>query len=133
MAVMPLERAGGQAQFIIHESPVDGMSMRSLLQWIERNLDKSLSLPVIAHRVAMSTRTLSRRFRQQVGTTPARWITNARIRRAQQLLETTELSVEQVAGETGFRSATVLRQHFNRVVGTSPTAYRGAFGLSPAS
>jgi transcriptional regulator GlxA family with amidase domain len=131
LAVMPLERAGGQAQFIVHESPVSDTSMAPLLLWIEGNLRRSLSLPVIARRAAMSSRTLSRRFSEQVGTTPARWITLARIRRAQRLLETTKLSVEQVATETGFRSATVLREHFSRIVGTAPTNYRGEFSLSP--
>jgi transcriptional regulator GlxA family with amidase domain len=131
LAVMPLERAGGQAQFIVHESPVSDTSMAPLLLWIEGNLRRSLSLPVIARRAAMSSRTLSRRFSEQVGTTPARWITLARIRRAQRLLETTKLSVEQVATETGFRSATVLREHFSRIVGTAPTNYRREFSLSP--
>lgn len=129
LGVMPLERAGGQAQFIVHESPADNSSIEPLLVWINRNLGKSLSLPVIARRAAMSTRTLSRRFREGVGTTPAHWITVARIRRAQQLLETTELPVEQIADETGFNSATVLRDHFNRIVGTTPTAYRSGFSL----
>jgi len=131
LAVMPLERAGGQAQFIVHESPVGNTSMEPLLLWIERNLGRSLSLPVIARHAAMSPRTLSRRFTEQVGTTPARWITLGRIRHAQRLLETTDLSVEQVATQTGFRSATVLRDHFGRIVGTTPTTYRREFSLSP--
>ena len=76
----------------------------------------------------MSTRTLSRRFREQVGTTPVRWIASARVRRAQQLLETTNLSIEQVATEVGFKSTSVLREHFGGIVGTTPLAYRRAFG-----
>ena len=105
-AVMPLERAGGQAQFIVHEPPAgDHTSIDQLLTWIEQNLCKDLSLPVIARRAAMSTRTLSRHFRAQVGTTPAHWIARARVRRAQRLLETTELAVESVAAEAGFGSA----------------------------
>jgi transcriptional regulator GlxA family with amidase domain len=75
----------------------------------------------------MSTRTLSRRFREQVGATPAAWLAQARVRRAQRLLETTGLAVEQVATEAGFGSATVMREHFAAVVGTSPLSYRTAF------
>jgi transcriptional regulator GlxA family with amidase domain len=75
----------------------------------------------------MSTRTLSRRFRDHVGTTPAHWITRARVRRAQRLLETTDFDVKRVAGEAGFGSATVFREHFARIVGTAPLAYRVAF------
>src|SRR5262245_57516600 len=87
LAVMPLERAGGQAQFIEHAHPseVPG-AMTPLLTWIEQNLSRELPLPVIARRGAMSTRTLSRRFREQVGTTPAAWLAHARVRCAQRLL-----------------------------------------------
>jgi transcriptional regulator GlxA family with amidase domain len=127
-AVMPLERAGGQAQFIVHEPPAgDDTSMGPLLAWIEQNLRRDLSLHVIARRAAMSTRTLSRRFREQIGMTPARWIIRARVRRAQRLLETTDLAVEEVAEESGFGSGTVMRDHFNLIVGTTPLAYRRAF------
>jgi len=128
-AVMPLERAGGQAQFIVHETPVsDHTSMGQLLTWMERNLHNHLSLPVIAGQAAMSTRTLSRHFRAQIGTTPADWIARARVRRVQRLLETTALPVETLAAEAGFRSAAVMRDHFGQIVGTTPLAYRRAFG-----
>jgi transcriptional regulator GlxA family with amidase domain len=127
-AVMPLERAGGQAQFIVHETPTgDDTSISQLLAWIEQNLRKDLSLPVIARRAAMSTRTLSRQFRAQVGATPADWIARARVRRAQRVLETTALAVERVAAEVGFGSAAVMREHFGEIVGTTPLAYRRAF------
>ena len=127
-AVMPLERAGGQAQFIDHAPPApDHASLGPLLPWIEQNLMRDLSLHVLARRAAMSTRTLNRRFREQIGTTPAAWIIRARVRRAQRLLETTGLAVEHVASEAGFKSAAVLREHFARIVGTAPLAYRLAF------
>jgi transcriptional regulator GlxA family with amidase domain len=130
-AVMPLERAGGQAQFIVHEPPPkDGASIAPLLGWLEGNLRKHLPLPVIARHAGMSTRTLSRRFREQVGTTPALWVTRARVRRAQRLLETTDLPVELVAAELGFGSSALLREHFGRIVGTSPQAYRRSFRLT---
>jgi transcriptional regulator GlxA family with amidase domain len=129
---MPLERAGGQAQFIVHEPPVGaGTSIGPLLAWLEQNLRKPLSLPVIARRAAMSKRTLSRRFREQVGATPARWVARARVRRAQRLLETTNLSIEGVATEVGFRSSAVLREHFSETTGTSPQAYRRSFKPPP--
>jgi transcriptional regulator GlxA family with amidase domain len=128
LAVMPLERAGGQAQFIKHELPSDGPgSMGPLLTWIDQNLHEELPLSALARRAAMSTRTLSRRFHEQVGATPAAWIARARVRRAQRLLETTDLSIEQVAAEAGFGSAAVMRVHFGEVVSTSPLTYRRAF------
>ena len=127
-AVMPLERSGGQAQFIVHQEPEATDSLGPLLLWAENNLKRRLTLSIIARQAAMSTRTLTRRFREQVGMSPAQWITNARVRRAQKLLETTRLPVEQLAAECGYRSASVLREHFCDMVGTSPLAYRRAFG-----
>ncbi|MFI5288639.1 MAG: GlxA family transcriptional regulator [Polyangia bacterium] len=127
-AVMPLERAGGQAQFIVYDPPsADGTSITPLLAWLEQNLRKDLPLGVIARRACMSKRTLSRRFREKVGTTPALWVARARVHLAQRLLETTNLSIEQVASEVGFRSSAVLRENFGQIVGTSPQSYRRSF------
>lgn len=126
--VMPLERAGGQAQFIERAAPVpDGTSMSDVLAWLARNLANDLSLATIARRAGMSARTLSRRFPELVGMTPAQWVAAARIREAQRLLEATDLAIESIAGQVGFRSGAVLREHFGRIVGTSPHAYRQAF------
>ena len=127
---MPLERSGGQAQFIQYKLPETNESMGPLLIWMERNLKHDLLLSTIAGRARMSTRTLSRRFRDQVGITPAQWLARARVRRAQHLLETTQLSIERVAAEAGFRSASVLREHFGNSLGVSPAAYRRSFGAS---
>jgi transcriptional regulator GlxA family with amidase domain len=128
LAVMPLERAGGQAQFIEYVPPSDAAgAMAPLLGWMAQNLSRDLPLPVIAARAAMSTRTLSRRFREHVGTTPAAWLAHARVRYAQRLLETTDLDIEQVSAAAGFGSAAVMREHFGTVVGTNPLSYRRAF------
>jgi len=128
IAVMPLERAGGQAQFITHQPPsADGTSLEPLMRWIQVHLRQPLTLERLASHAASSTRTLSRRFTEQTGTTPLQWILLARVRRAQQLLETTGHSVEQIATEVGFGSAPAFRERFNRIVGTSPQRYRRAF------
>ena len=128
ISVVPLERDGGQAQFIERAPPpVEGVSMSRVLEWLEKHLDEALSLEDIARRAAMSVRSLSRHFKQQTGTTPLKWLLRARVRRAQVLLETTPLSIERVASSSGFASSTSLRQHFARVTGTSPHAYRRAF------
>ena len=128
LSVVPLERDGGQGQFIVHPpAPSDGASLAPVLRWIEEHVDEPLSLDVIAGRAAMSRRTLSRRFREQTGTTPAQWVTQARIRRAQLLLETTEHGVDRVASLCGFGCASTLRAQFQRVVGNDPTSYRRMF------
>jgi len=129
MAVMPLERDGGQAQFIVHEQPgADGSSLEPLLRWMEENAHRRLTLDEIATRATMSTRTLNRRFREQTDTTPLRWLQRTRIRRGQHLLETTSHSVERIAGEVGFGSPTSFRDLFKNLVGTSPRTYRQTFG-----
>lgn len=133
VAVMPLERDGGQAQFIVHEQPgANGSSLEPLLRWMEENAHRELILEDIAARAAMSARTLNRRFREQTGTTPLQWLHGSRVRRAQYLLETTGHSVGRIATQVGFGSPTTFRDRFKSIVGTSPQAYRRAFRGSPA-
>ena len=76
----------------------------------------------------ISPRTFARRFRAATGTTPQRWVTQQHVAVAQRLLESTELSVDTIAADGGFGTAASLRLHFHRQVGTSPQAYRRAFG-----
>jgi len=132
LAVMPLERDGGQAQYIVHEQrDAEGSNLEPLLRWMEENAHRELTLDDIATRATMSSRTLNRRFREQTGTTPLQWLRRSRIRRAQYLLETTGHSVERIALQVGFGSPTSFRDRFKRLVGTSPHAYRRAFRSSP--
>lgn len=128
--VVPPQRDGGQAQFI--ESPVRDVGARSLaplLDWAQARLDQDLSVAVLAAQVAMSERTFARRFREETGTTPHQWVLGRRVALAEHLLETGDLSVEEVARRCGFGSATMLRHHFTRMRRTAPTAYRRAFGV----
>ncbi|WP_435600742.1 GlxA family transcriptional regulator [Streptomyces sp. C10-9-1] len=132
--VMPLQREGGQAQFIEQPLPPAGEAgLGPTLVWMEENLHRLLTLDEIAAHAAVSPRTLNRRFRAGTGTAPLQWLLAARVRRARELLETTALSVEQVAVAAGFGSAVTLRHHFGRRVGTSPHAYRGAFRAGPGT
>jgi transcriptional regulator GlxA family with amidase domain len=127
-AVMAPERAGGQSQFVDHEPPPDpGASLAPLLAWIERHLADDLAVEDLAARAHVSPRTLTRRFREQTGTTPLQWLLRARVRRAQQLLEATDEPIAGVARRTGFGSGASFRQRFARVVGVSPQRYREAF------
>ncbi|MEU7766742.1 helix-turn-helix domain-containing protein [Nocardia sp. NPDC049190] len=131
--VMPPQRAGGQAQFIEHRDPVGDIDdLGPALQWMQDNLDTPMTIADIAARAAMSTRSLSRRFRAQTGTTPARWLLDRRLQRARELLETTDLPVERIAHTTGFGSIETLRYHFARHVGTTPRSYRMTFHEMPS-
>ncbi|MFG3248529.1 GlxA family transcriptional regulator [Streptomyces sp. NPDC048187] len=133
MCVVPLEREGGQAQFVVHEYPPvpRGSDLEPLLGWIEDNLAAELTLGAMAARSGMSERTFSRRFREQTGTTPLQWLLRARVRRAQYLLENGDDSIERIARQAGFGSPTAFRERFRRVVGTTPYSYRAAFRAKP--
>ncbi|MFD5582342.1 GlxA family transcriptional regulator [Streptomyces sp. NPDC057413] len=130
LSVMPLEREGGQAQFIVHDHVLtpQGSELEPLLVWLRENLARDLTLDDIAARSGTSTRTLIRRFRSQTGTTPLQWLHRARIRQAQHLLETTEHSVERIGRQVGFGSPTTFRDRFKRTTGVSPQTYRRTFG-----
>ena len=126
--VVPPQREGGQAQFIERAVPeCRGETLGPLLGWTLEHLDQNLSVEALARRAHMSPRTFARRFREETGTTPHSWVTAQRVRRAEELLEVSDLSVEQVAVRTGFGNAATLRQHFARVRGLSPQAYRRRF------
>lgn len=135
LSVMPLEREGGQAQFIVHQQPPtpQGSTMEPLLRWMQDNTRDHLTLDDIAAHAGVSTRTLNRRFRDQTGTTPLRWLHRARIRQAQYLLETTTYPVDRIATQVGFGSPTAFRDRFKRLVGTSPHTYRHVFQSPPAN
>jgi transcriptional regulator GlxA family with amidase domain len=134
LSVMPLERAGGQAQFITPAAPDGaGGSLEPLLRWIEHHLDGDLSTPTLARRASMSQRTFARRFREQAGTTPARWVTAARLRHGQLLLETTAFSIDEVAARVGFKATSTFRDAFVNAVGPNPTAWRRSFAPEPTS
>lgn len=128
VSVMPLERDGGQSQFIAHDPPpsADG-SLEPVLRWLIENAAAPLTLADIAARAAMSTRSLNRHFREQTGDTPLQWLNRQRLRRAQHLLETTASPVEQVGTQVGFTSSTTFRERFRDLIGISPQAYRRAF------
>ncbi len=106
--------------------PIGVATLEPVLRWMEENVQRQLRLEDIATQAMMSTRTLSRRFREQTSTTPLQWLNHSRVRKAQCLLETTD-SVEWIASHVGFGSSTTLRDQFKHLVGLSPQAYRRAF------
>ena len=95
-----------------------------LLDWLHNNIAQKHTLDALASQVGMSPRTLMRRFQESTGLTPARWLMNERLNRAQQALNTSHISIEQIAQQTGFGSANSLRYHFQKRFGISPQALR---------
>jgi transcriptional regulator GlxA family with amidase domain len=126
--VVPPWRDGGQAQYI--EQPVPeptAASTAATRQWALERLGEPLTLTALADHARMSPRTFARRFNGEVGMSPGRWLIQQRVLRARQLLESSDLSVDQVAGEVGFATGTSLRQHLHAAIGVSPQAYRRTF------
>jgi transcriptional regulator GlxA family with amidase domain len=132
--VVPPHRDGGQAQYIdrpLPTAPAD--SLAEVIGWMEGHLDQQVTVGQLAARAHMSPRSFARRFVQETGTTPHRWLTAQRILLAQQLLEETGETVDAVAERAGFGNATALRHHFRTWKHTTPHAYRRAFRLAGAA
>jgi transcriptional regulator GlxA family with amidase domain len=132
MVVAP-HRSGGQAQYI--EAPVPkrhstGSPLEATRVWMLEHLDKTLSIRDMAGHALVSERTFARRFVAETGSSPLRWLHAQRVLRARDLLETTRLSIEEVARQSGFGTPTSLRTHIHRTLATTPIAYRAHFGRS---
>ncbi|WP_405675860.1 helix-turn-helix domain-containing protein [Streptomyces sp. NBC_01511] len=125
--VVPPHRDGGQAQFIERPLPTRCDTVGGVLAWMERHLDRELTVEQLAERARMSPRTFARRFQQETGTTPYRWLLRQRVLVAQELLEGTDETVDAIAGRSGFGNAAGLRHHFLRTLGTTPNVYRRTF------
>ncbi len=126
--VTPPHRPGGQAQFIHRPVPDrDRGGLAELLAWTLEHLDEPLTVADLADRAHMSPRNLGRHFTAATGTTPLQWLLVQRVRRAQELLESTDLPLDRIADRTGLRTAATLRRHFHRVTGVPPDTYRRTF------
>jgi transcriptional regulator GlxA family with amidase domain len=126
--VVPPHRDGGQAQYVqrpLAEPAAD--TMQDVLGWLARHLAEPVTVDQLAARAFMSPRTFARRFVQETGTTPQRWLTGQRILLAQQLLEESDETVDEIAVRSGFGNAGALRHHFRAWRSTTPLAYRNVF------
>jgi transcriptional regulator GlxA family with amidase domain len=127
--VAPPQRQGGQAQFIERLLPeASSHHLGPLRDWMLENLALPHDLDTLARRAHMSRRTLTRRFREETGVSPMRWLADARIDRARELLEMTAEPVENIGRLTGLGAPASVRAAFHRHIGTSPQEYRSLFG-----
>ncbi|CCB75081.1 MULTISPECIES: GlxA family transcriptional regulator [Streptomycetaceae] len=126
--VVPPHRDGGQAQYVLRPVPdAQVATTATAREWAQDHLEEPITLRDLADQESMSVRTFTRRFREETGVSPGQWLTRQRVERARQLLESTELTVDQVARSAGFGTAASLRQHLQAALGVSPTAYRRTF------
>nr|WP_203720549.1 helix-turn-helix domain-containing protein [Actinoplanes brasiliensis] len=126
--VVPPHREGGQAQYLNRPIPTPGISSTGRArEWALANLHRPVTLRELAARESTSTRTFTRRFRDEIGTSPGRWLIQQRVERARGLLERTDLSIEEIAVTAGFGTAGSMRLHLQAELGVSPSAYRTTF------
>ncbi|MEU0113352.1 helix-turn-helix domain-containing protein [Streptomyces bobili] len=126
--VVPPHRDGGQAQYIQRPLPRSTCdTVGEVLVWMEQHLDQEVTVEQLAARAHMAPRTFARRFQQETGTTPYRWILRQRVLLAQHLLEASDETVDAIAWRTGFGTPGALRHQFVRALGTTPNAYRRTF------
>ncbi|MGI8416607.1 MAG: GlxA family transcriptional regulator [Nakamurella sp.] len=127
--VVSAQREGGQAQFVDRGTPqvTPPPEFAEILDWAGGRLEQPLTVDDLAGRAHLSRRQFHRSFTQSTGATPLQWIQAQRVRLAQELLETTDRGVEQIATEAGFGSANNLRTHFQRITSVTPHQYRRTF------
>lgn len=131
--VLPSHRDGGQAQYLTSPVPEDCGDERlaEVLAWAREHLHEPLPVAELARRAVMSKRSFARRFAAATGTTPHAWLRNLRLTSAEELLETTDLPIEEIAHRVGYGSAAVLREQFVRRRGVPPRSYRRSFTNAP--
>ncbi|MGW6919461.1 GlxA family transcriptional regulator [Kitasatospora sp. NPDC054939] len=128
MCVVPPWRDGGQAQFIDRPVPEPTVASTTATRaWALEHLAEPLPLTRLAEHARMSLRSFTRRFRDEVGSTPVQWLTAQRLEVAKHLLESTDLPIDLVAHRSGFGSANSLRSHMRTAYGISPATYRRTF------
>ncbi len=120
-------REGGQSQFVEPPPETAGAATAATRAWALDRLGQPLTLADLAAYAAMSVRTFTRRFRDETGVSPARWLTDRRVDLARRLLESTELPVERVAERAGFGTPTSMRQHLHAAIGVAPLTYRRTY------
>ena len=126
---MPPRRSGGQERYLDRSLPeeIGADPLAEVVAWALEHLHEQFDVETLAARAYMSRRTFDRRFRSLTGSAPLQWLITQRVLQAQRLLETSDYSVDEVAGRCGFRSPVALRGHFRRQLGSSPAAYRAAY------
>jgi AraC family transcriptional activator FtrA len=126
--VISPHREGDQAQFVPRPLAADGRGrLARLMDFVRAQPQVPHTLASLAKRAAMSRRTLQRAFRAATGLAPYAWLLAERIACAKELLETTQLSAQEIALRSGMGSAESLRHHFRKRVGATPSAYRRRF------
>lgn len=123
--VLLIDGRQAQAPFIIPEVLANGDELIGrLASRIEQSLPNPPSTALLAKELCMSERTLLRHVQRATGKGTLALVQSVRIRRARVLLESTRMTVEQVAAEVGYQDATALRRLMRKVAGANPSRFR---------
>jgi len=128
--VISPHREGGQAQYAVQKKPAGNQLLNESLQWASNNLHKNINVNQMADKACLTRRSFDRHFRATMGMSPKEWLIRQRINLAQDYLESTRVSMEQIADKSGFGSPMNLRHHFSKILGVSPSYYRRQFSNS---
>jgi transcriptional regulator GlxA family with amidase domain len=123
--VLFLRRPAGKGQLSVSlaAQAADTKSIQELQIWIAENIERKLSMRVLAERVSMSTRNFQRVFTREVGQTPSGYVLQTRVEAARRQLELTDQGLKAIARSAGFSSVDLMRRAFLRVLGITPVRY----------
>ena len=105
---------------------LDGDTLRSVLTYIDANLDSELTVEALARLSGVVTHRFSRAFKSMVGETPHRFVLNRRVETARSLLQTTSIPIAEIAYATGFSSQSHMTTTLRRQIGITPAQLRDA-------
>lgn len=125
MRVLLLDAHPSQAPYmVLHQLTQDDPSVREAERYIRAHVSQPLTVEDVAHAARVSPRTLARRLHASLGITPIAFLHRIRLEGAAHMLETSRLTVDEVAAKVGYRDASTLRKLMHRELGISPKQMR---------
>lgn len=126
--VLLIDGRQAQAPFALPAMMANGSELiRRLTQRIEASLPRPPTVAALASECAMSSRTLARHVRAATGRGPLALVQGVRLNRARQLIESSRMTIAQVAESVGYEDATALRRLMRKAAGAPPSRFRAAW------
>lgn len=123
-------RRGSQSPFLVphHAAPEQGSDIERATRYLRQHSGKRLAIAGVCRALAVSERTLARRFKTSLGMSPLTYLQSQRIAKARELLESSKQPLERIVAECGYEDVSSFRKLFARQVGMTPRDYRQRFG-----
>jgi len=122
-------RRGTQSPFLIDAPPAGhhDADVKRAIDYLDRQATSTITMPALSRKLAISERTLARKFQSQVGMSPLAYLESRRIGHAKQLLESSSLALDRIVERCGYADVASFRKLFTRLVGMTPREYRSRF------